>query len=230
MTHHNDSIESDECLQPGLRARGPFDRALNWTCSLGPAQAIARIPRDIEHLERTTGKIVTGYTVAPDGTVTYTLGGAANTKPTTSDRSELEAARPHDAGEGARQTESDNAGSFSFDDWVEAESSKDPCFFQDLLDANGWQLADENPFSVSVMEREIEREKARALPKPKPPRQPRVKTLVERGKKAGATFVVAKDGVTYGVPSTGNAADGTQQQLSDTDREWAEFEARHGKT
>jgi hypothetical protein len=56
-----------------------------------------------------------------------------------------------------------------------------------------------------------------------PRRKPRLATLLAQGKKAGATAVTV-DGVTY---TFGEANE--HQQQSDTDREWAEFEARHGK-
>jgi hypothetical protein len=108
--------------------------------------------------------------------------------------------------------------------------------FREMCDAMGWTLSNDPPSDdVDIFSLPPEKYAPHLPPalaqkvSPKPPRKPRPKTLVERGKKAGATFVVAKDGVTYGVPSTGNAADGTKQQLSDTDREWAEFEVRHGK-
>ena len=56
--------------------------------------------------------------------------------------------------------------------------------------------------------------------KPTAPRKPRLRTVLDQAKKAGAT-AVTRDGVTYTF--------GQAEQQTDTDREIAEFEARHGK-
>jgi hypothetical protein len=71
---------------------------------------------------------------------------------------------------------------------------------------------------LGAIDQRLEAERARKLDRS---RKPRLKTLIYKAQKAGATSVT-KDGVTYGI---GRA----NEQQSDTDRELAEFEARHGK-
>ena len=56
------------------------------------------------------------------------------------------------------------------------------------------------------------------LPKPKRQRRPRLKTLLDQGKEAGATSVT-RDGVTYGVPQATEASPAAEPNLFEREAE-----------